>query len=387
MSADNQDQEAYYDKQFEEYLRMNPVISEAESEAESEALEAEIEPEEDLVAVATRCRCDDSDPEYITCCSCEYTEWEIYSFRYKSSVYCNQCAYEVCGIVIDKPQYAFNIDDDIYKFNKVNKTKHSEAQYTIFVQFKKKYDLTVDEAIYYIQACHCCANQIQDFGAEFCSDKCEQYFNNDYAECIYKQCDLACKLCIYNDKTFSDDYTVTCDRCLSETLYNDSVNYNEQLFCEGCAHEYDKELLAPYSEEQVVELSKYAEKHNLTIEEAIDYQSHCHCCGNEVTNPVFDEKTHQYCKKRCFEHCEDYRYDCSRGEECKVCEIWEYRTRRDSLSAYDMQLSNCEPVLATIDAFKELKVYGQFYECLGDMTEYFGDLAFYGDDNDPDLYY
>jgi hypothetical protein len=381
MSADNQDQEAYYDKQFEEYLRMNP---EAVEEAE---VVAEVEPEEDLVAEVTRCRCDDSDPEYITCCSCEYTEWEIYSFRYKSSVYCNQCAFEVCGILIDKPQYAFNIDDDVYKFNKVNKTKYSEAQYTIFVQFKKKYDLTVDEAFYYIQACHCCANQIQDFGAEFCSDKCEQYFNNDYAECIYKQSDLACKLCIYNDKTVTDDYTISCDRCLSETLYNDSVIHNEQLFCEGCAHEYEKELLAPYSEEQAAELSKYAEKHNLTIKEAIDYQSHCHCCGNEVTNPVFDENNHQYCKKRCFEHCEDYRYECSRGKECKVCEIWEYRARRDSLSAYDMQLSDCEPVLATIDAFKELKVYNQVYECLGDMTEYFGDLAFYGDDNDPDLYY
>jgi len=372
MSADNQNQEAYYDKQFEEYLRLNPEaevddcpplgIATAENAARAHMILGTNETEsvtreavEDLEAArATRCRCDDSDPEYITCCSCEYTEWEIYSFRYKSSVYCNQCAYEVCGILIDKPQYAFNIDDDVYKFNKVNKTKYSEAQYTIFVQFKKKYDLTVDEAFYYIQACHCCASQIQDFGAEFCSDKCEQYFNNDYAECIYKQSDLVCKMCIYNDKPLAslddDGYTITCDRCLSETLYNDSVIHNEQLFCEGCAHEYDKD--AQYSEEQAAELSKYAEKHNLTIEEAIDYQSHCHCCGNEVTNPVFDKNNHQYCKKRCFEHCEDYRYECSRGEECKVCEIWEYRTRRDSLSAYDMQLSDCEPVLATIDAFK-----------------------------------
>jgi len=178
---------------------------------------------------------------------------------------------------------------------------------------------------------------------------------------------------------------VTCERCVSKILYNDSVIYNQKSFCEGCAYDYDEDLLAPYFEEQRQEIYRYAEKHNLTIEEAIDYQTHCHCCGNQVTNPVFDADNHQYCKKICFNHCEDYWYDCSRGEECKVCYISTYNKRRDSLTAYDVQLSNCEPVLATIDAFKELKVHGQFYECLGDLAEYFGDLAFYGDD--VELYY
>lgn len=178
---------------------------------------------------------------------------------------------------------------------------------------------------------------------------------------------------------------VTCDRCVSKILYNESVIYNQKCLCEGCVYDYIQDLLAPYSEEQRQEIYRYTEEHNLTIEEAIDYQTHCHCCGNHVENAIIDSENHQYCKKICFEHCEEYRYDCSRGEECKVCEIWAYRTRCDSLTAYDIQLSNCEPVLATIDAFKELKVHGQIYECLGDLAEYFGDLAFYGDD--ADLYY
>jgi tryptophan 2,3-dioxygenase len=41
------------------------------------------------------------------------------------------------------------------------------------------------------------------------------------------------------------------------------------------------------------------------------------------------------------------------------------------LTAYDIELSDCEPVLATIDCFKELGVYGQLYECLEDLVEYF----------------
>jgi hypothetical protein len=349
MSADNQ--EAYYDKQFEEYLRLNHVISEVEVASPSASLEVvevvEVASPSASLEVATRCRCDDSDPEYITCCSCEYVEWEIYSYRYKSSVYCNNCAYNVCGILIDKPQYAFNIDDDVYKFNKINKTKYNEAQYTIFVQFKKKYDLTVDEALNYIQACHCCGDQIQNFGDEFCSDKCGIYFEYECPKCIYKQCGLVCKICIYNENTEESDASLPVASLPDASLPDAQA------------------------------LSKYAETHNITIEEAIDYQTHCHCCGNHIANAVFDEVNHQYCNKRCFEHCEDYWYECYRQAECKVCGIWEYRTRRDSITAYDIQLSESKPVLVTIDAFKELNVYGQLYESLGDLAEYFGDLAFY----------
>lgn len=362
MSDDNtdiidQEQDAYCDKQFEEYLRLNPVtetedlddcpplgIATAENAARARMiLGTKVE------EVVTRSRCDDSDPEYIICCNCEYIEWEIYSFRYKSSVYCNQCAVEVCGILIDKPQYAFNIQDDLYKFNKINNIKYNENQYTIFINFKKKYDFTVDEAFYYIQACHCCGEQILNVGDEFCSDNCEQNFRNGHTKCIYKQGDFMCKMCIYNDNKEAEEA---------------------------------EEALVEYSEEEVAALSKYAEKHNLTIKEAIDYQTHCHCCGKEVTNPVFDEENHQYCKKKCFEYCEDYCYECSRGKECKVCEIWQYHAQRDSITAYDVQLDKSEPILATIDAFQELNVYNQLYECLGDMTEYFKDLVFYKDDED-----
>ena len=403
MTSKNQDTrvylegEAYQEKQFEDYLRLNPV----EEDLETEDLE-----------VVTRCRCDDSEPmEYITCSNCGFEECEIYSFSYNSSLYCNNCAYDVCGILIDKPKYAFNIDDKLYKFNKTNGTNFNSEEHDRIVQFQKKYQFTADDAFYYIQFCHCCGNQPEDTCSEFCSDVCEQSYNETH-ECFYKNDDVTCKMCVYNDRRASYeernggyggneggyfleqeqeeevvDYTVTCERCVSEILYKYSVKYNEQLFCEECAYDYREELLGPYSEEQRQEIYRYAEKHNLTTEEAIDYQTHCHCCGNQVSNPVFDAENHQYCKKRCFEHCEEYRYDCSRGEECKVCEIWAYRTRCDSLTAYDIHLSECEPVLATIDAFQELKVHEQFYECLGDLTEYFGDLAFYNDDDHPDLYY
>ena len=164
---------------------------------------------------------------------------------------------------------------------------------------------------------------------------------------------------------FQSDF-VYCDECNYMMLDEEKIIYNSKLLCCHCA-----ELLDQYTEEQQDQLIKYAEKHSLTIEESIDYQTHCHCCGKTVDDGMFDEMNHQYCRERCFEHCEDYWYECYREADCKVCKISQYHARRDSLTAYDIELSDCEPVLATIDCFKELQVYGQLYECIEDLVEYF----------------
>ncbi len=224
----------------------------------------------------TRCRCDDSPTEYITCSNCGFIECEYYSYRYKSSVYCNECAFEVCGKLIEKPNFAFN---------------------------QKKIE-------------------------------------------------------------FFD-----CEACTRETKCQDRVCYDDMWFCPGCAHE--SELLSEYSLDQCEQLRLYAEKHNITLEEAIDYQTSCHCCGKQVDDGYFDAENHQYCKEKCFEHCEEYWYHCFKGQDCKVCDIWEYHARRDSLTAYDIELSDLEPVLAAIDCFQELQVYPQLYECIEDLVEYF----------------
>jgi hypothetical protein len=239
--------------------------------------------EPDELPEMTRCRCDDSKPDpYLTCCNCGFSEYEYYGYRDKFSAYCNECALQVCGKLIEKPKYAFS------------RVPVSSGQF---------------------------------------------------------QCDF-----------------VYCDECNYMMLDQDKIIYNSKLLCSHCAR--DAELLDQYTEEQQDQLIKYAEKHNLTIEESIDYQTHCHCCGKTVEDG-FDESNHQYCKEKCFERCEEYWYHCFRGDDCKVCGIWEYHARRDSLTAYDLELSELAPVLATIDCFKELKVYSQLYECIEDLVEYF----------------
>ncbi len=115
-----------------------------------------------------------------------------------------------------------------------------------------------------------------------------------------------------------------CESCNKETKCEDKINYideNGPWFCPGCAHEQD--LLAPYSIEQCTALRMYAHNYNLTIEEAIDYQTHCHCCGREEKDGLFSERGHQYCRARCQDYIEDFRYKCYRDTECKVCYMWQ----------------------------------------------------------------
>jgi hypothetical protein len=121
-----------------------------------------------------------------------------------------------------------------------------------------------------------------------------------------------------------------CESCNNQTKCEDKINYldeNGPWFCPKCAYESD--LRAPYSMDQCIILTMYAEKHKITFEEAIYYQTHCHCCGKTVDDGIFDEENHQYCKKKCFEYCEDYWYLCHQKADCKVCQIWQYHADRE----------------------------------------------------------
>jgi hypothetical protein len=212
----------------------------------------------------------------------------------------------------------------------------------------------------YPSMCEICYNKFTDHegycdadGSRFCCNMCaEQEAKKDFC----KKCEEP-----FGDKTIPNEY----DGEFCEVCYY-LVPNKYQYYADD-----EEELLEKYTEEQRTDLRNYAKEYNLNMWEAIEYQTHCHSCGKSVEDGVFDGKNHQYCKKKCFEYCEDYLYPCFREKCCRVCGIWQYRARRDSLTAHDIELSDCEPVLATIDCFKELGVYGQLYECFGDLVDYF----------------
>jgi len=107
----------------------------------------------------------------------------------------------------------------------------------------------------------------------------------------------------------------------------------------------DNKLYFSYTEEQREQLARYAETHDLTIKESVEYQSTCHSCGKHLEYATFDADNHQYCNERCFEYCEEYQYPCYRDANCKVCITWQY---------YKM---------------KNYSIYAQMYDTI-DMSEY-----------------
>jgi hypothetical protein len=132
-----------------------------------------------------------------------------------------------------------------------------------------------------------------------------------------------------------------------------------------------KEDAVQYSPEEQRCLRIYARENNLTIEEAIEYQTHCHNCGKYVENAVFDSESHQYCNKGCYEYCEEYIYPCYREGSCRVCSVWAFQKLQMEIIQKNEVLAAYEPVLSTIDSWKELGVYNQLYECIPDLIEYF----------------
>jgi hypothetical protein len=162
---------------------------------------------------------------------------------------------------------------------------------------------------------------------------------------------------------------VNCDHCNYEMLRDEKKCHGEELIC--CYCDDEEKLISQYSEEQQSDLRKYSEEHSLSIEEAIDYQTHCHSCGKTVEDNLFDGVNHQYCRKKCFEYCEDYWYPCYRGADCLVCGIWQYHLDREEKQKRVIELQKVEPVLAAINCFQEMKIHEQLFECIGNLVEYF----------------
>ena len=134
---------------------------------------------------------------------------------------------------------------------------------------------------------------------------------------------------------------VNCHYCNYEILIEERILRDDKLICRRC--DYDSELLDQYSEEQQNAIIGYSMTYDLTIEEAIEYQTHCHCCGREDKDGLFDKMCHQYCRSRCFDYIEEFRYPCYLEAACKVCPNWRYHAtdreekEEETLDIYDFE--------------------------------------------------
>ena len=330
---------------------------------------------------ATRCNGDDTPIDYVTCQTCGSEEDELYSYRYKSTVYCNKCAMDVCGVLITKPEQKFHVDeptvtcdhcgfeegsyyinyynsnaycnscsyDILQGFNQVKEDDHpfnlySQEEKISLILYARKNDLMIEEAIEYQTHCHNCGKYVEN-----------AVFDSDFHQYCNKRCYEYCEE--YRYPCYREGNCRVCD-------FHQEENDVEPEECD---------LDNKYSSEELTDLRWYAQKYELTMEEAIEYKTHCHTCGKYVENARFDSPSHQYCDKECYEYCEESIYPCYREGSCRVCSVWAFQKLQDEMREKGEFIAAYSPVLTTIDSWKELCVYNQLYECIPDLIEYFDD--------------
>jgi hypothetical protein len=159
------------------------------------------------------------------------------------------------------------------------------------------------------------------------------------------------------------DIEVTLDECQHCENYTTN-QFNDIPCCYNCV--YIETLLQNYTVEERTELVLYANDYNLTIEQAIEYQTQCHACSKEISSTQFDHDNHRYCSKWCFDSSEEYYISCFRKGDCLVCDTWRIHEFRENPDKYQMI-----PVLTAIEALKELSIYNQLNDTLIDLVEYF----------------
>jgi len=290
--------------------------------------------------------------DIITCSICGDQEDKRYSWRYKCTVYCNVCAIEHCGKIIEKPRATVEEDNcDNYYSNKALCVTCGEVNYAEPVyEIEGRSRMVCCDCIEIVNRCQECNNLTLDYVYESPNydgvrvanrDLC---FNCKFKKPLREQMPLAVHLLVRRD---------------IQTL---SIKHFDIL-------------------------ADYAELCEFTIFDAYRYKSRCHCydCDRMVLPSAWDaEEAVQFC---CRRHCDiaelngcHYQnvYDGSDYDEdweqatCKVCNNSNHDTNMIPRIALRESDQGVKPIVSAICVFNDgIKMSNILAESLVDLCEYF----------------
>jgi len=133
----------------------------------------------------------------------------------------------------------------------------------------------------------------------------------------------------YEEKDVAEDNEK--DRKNQETFVdNDETDYEAEV------NNFNERYGTCFSVEQLDIFNEYINRNCLRVTDGIDYCQSCHNCGKYLK-----DFCGEYCRGRCADYVEDFRYPCFRGEDCLICYgypkttcYWE-RNGCDRCDAYD----------------------------------------------------
>jgi hypothetical protein len=236
-------------------------------------------------------------------------------------------------------------NEETINFNVLNGTNFKNYSFKILKEYAADSRLSLEDAITYIQSCHYCDEQFKQdyeclYRGGYCSEECEKNVETNGCLCYYKYTGKECKLCDVSQGA-------------------DKVSYFNEKYNGGRVSDFD--------EAQIEQIKEYARIENLTINDAIEYISSCHYCGNKEIKMGDD-----YCNKRCLELSETFWYPCFRGEDCKICSNASYQNQKwpqfKARCYWGEDCSNCEEYSGT----EEDRFCCECVNCEKQMTDHEG---------------
>jgi hypothetical protein len=210
-------------------------------------------------------------------------------------------------------------NEETINFNVLNGTNFKNYSFNILKEYAADSRLSLEDAITYIQSCHYCDEQFKQdyeclYRGGYCSEECEKNVETNGCLCYYKYTGKECKLCDVSQGA-------------------DKVSYFNEKYNGGRVSDFD--------EAQIEQIKEYARIENLLINDAIEYISSCHYCGNKEI-----KMGDNYCNKRCLELSETFWYPCFRGEDCKICSNASYQKQEwpqfETRCYWGEDCSNCK---------------------------------------------
>lgn len=145
----------------------------------------------------------------------------------------------------DEAEYSL----EVCAFNTRHETCLSTEKLAIFDEYVEQTGLRIEDALQYIQGCHTCGNQLNEFGSEYCNRRCAEYlecglskcFNGDSCLICYgypkTTCYWAyngCDRCDAYDGPEEDRYPYDCVNCLTQMTNHEGYIVDDEHYCNRC---------------------------------------------------------------------------------------------------------------------------------------------------------
>ena len=146
----------------------------------------------------------------------------------------------------DEAEYSL----EVCAFNTRHETCLSTEKLAIFEDYVEHTGLTIEDALQYIQGCHTCGNQLNQFGSEYCNRRCAEYLECGLSKCFHGD---SCLICYGYPKTTcywayngcdrcdayegleEDRYPYDCVNCLTQMTDHEGYTVDDELYCNRCA--------------------------------------------------------------------------------------------------------------------------------------------------------